>query len=115
MTIEFETNVIGTIDSVPVLKEIGSNTVINFSLQVPTATDGEGSTKQKWVKCSIWNKPEMMECLQKGTLISIRGNAGAYAYTDKDGNMLAQLTLRVLRIHVLAQPASTDKTTNQYE
>lgn len=77
---------VGRIGQEPELKDVGSNTVLEFS----AASDvGWGDRKvTNWFRCSMWGKrgQNLKQHLTKGKQVFITGELSLRKFTDRDGN-----------------------------
>ena len=89
-------------------KELGDNTVLNFSLASDVGYGDKKSTL--WVNCAVWGKraDTVMEYLHKGDKITVAGSGKLQEYTrSKDNSKGYSLQLRVSDFTL---PPKTDKT-----
>ncbi len=79
-------------------KELGDNTVLNFSLASDVGYGDKKSTL--WVNCAVWGKraETLAQYLKKGTSATVVGQLSQRAYTDKEGAEKLSLELRVNEI-----------------
>jgi len=76
---------VGRVGNDPELKEVGSNSVLEFRLANDT---GFGDRKiTNWFRCAYWGKraQALAPHLQKGKQIFINGELTLRKYTDKEG------------------------------
>jgi single-strand DNA-binding protein len=79
--------------------------VVNFSIAINDTYKTKGSDEvQKivtYVNCSYWINPSVAAYLTKGTLVECAGRIGVNAWTGKDGDAKATLTLHVnsIKLH----------------
>lgn len=96
--------------------------VVNFSVALndsyKSKATGEVTKLVTYVNCDYWVNPGVVAYLTKGTLVELQGRIGVNAYTGKDGEPKATLTLHVntIKLHggksqqqadVTAQPLTT--------
>jgi single-strand DNA-binding protein len=92
---------IGQVASEPKSKVINGQPVLNWNMAYNNKwenPDGEMVERVIWVSCSLWNRPEVADYLQKGSLVFVQGEPDAHIFTDKEGNQKGQLKLKVKRI-----------------
>lgn len=116
-----QTQIIGRIGGDAEVREAQSgNTVINFNVAVSERwKDKQGNKQEKttWYRCSWWlNNTVIAQYLTKGTLVFVSGTANAYAYQNKDGEIVVQEGINVRSLELLgggsepsAKPANTSK------
>lgn len=104
---------IGTIGRDAESKAVGSNTVINFSVaHSERGKDAQGNKTEKtiWVDCAKWGeKTGILPYLKKGTKVYVEGLPDVRAYTSKDGEAKASITLRVVSIELLSKAAESNQ------
>jgi len=78
------------------------NSLISFSVAVTEKwkdKSGEQKEKTTWVKCTKWVSPngstKIADFLKKGQTVIVRGTPDAKAWTDKEGNVKANLEVKV--------------------
>lgn len=82
----------------------GPVSVANFAVAVKKRQkDQQGNYQTLWVDCSLWGTraDALAQYLQKGTRVSVTGEADVTTYTDNNGNVVPKLTLRVNEITLL--------------
>lgn len=82
----------------------GPISVANFAVAVKKRQkDQQGNYQTLWVDCSLWGAraDALAQYLQKGTRVSVTGEADVTTYTDNNGNVVPKLTLRVNEITLL--------------
>lgn len=90
---------IGYLGADAVQKQAGQKTVIEFSIcHTQKMAQKEYTT---WVKCSLWDKPALLQYLKKGTQVHISGVPGTYGYI-KDNNAMHGLECVVFQIELLS-------------
>lgn len=62
--------------------------------------DGKRVQKTKWVRCQWWTTSEKVhEILKKGNIISVTGEPFASAFTNKNGEVAANLEVKVFSVY----------------
>lgn len=82
----------------------GPVSVLNFAVAVKKRQKGDdGKPLTLWVDCSLWGAraDALAQYLQKGTRVSVTGEADVTTYQDGAGNTVPKLTLRVNDITML--------------
>lgn len=107
------------------LNVVNGKSVINGSLAYSEKwTDAQGNKKEKttWVNFSWWvDRTNVLQYMKKGQLCYIEGLPEARNYTTRTGEVVAQLTCRVLDFKLLggqkndvgSQPNAAGHTTQQ--
>jgi single-strand DNA-binding protein len=102
--------VIGYSGSDAVLKEVNGKQVINFSVAHTDKwknPDGVLVERTTWVKCAIWDRPNLAPHIKKGTLLLVEGSPASEAYSNKDSELVSNLTLTVHHTELLSSPAQS--------
>ena len=79
--------------------------VVNFNVAINDSYKTKGSNESTkvvtYVQCDYWVNPGMAHYLTKGTLVELQGRVGVSAYTGKDGEAKATLTIHVntIKLH----------------
>ncbi|MGF2414049.1 single-stranded DNA-binding protein [Ferruginibacter sp.] len=79
--------------------------VVNFNVAIndsyKSKTSGEVTKIVTYVQCDYWVNPGVAQFLTKGTLVELQGRIGVNAYTGKEGEPKAALTLHVntIKLH----------------
>ena len=84
---------VGNLGGDPVEKQVGSNTVVNFSLAVRTGKD-----QTSWAKCSVWGArgDTVMRYFNKGDTVSCSGKAKLREFSKDDGTTGQSLEMDVM-------------------
>ena len=102
-----KTQIIGSLGRDAESKQVGSNTVINFSVaHTEKSKDAQGNQTEKtiWVDCAKWGeKTGILPYLKKGTKVYVDGVPDIRTYTAKDGEVKSSLTLRVMSVELLGK------------
>lgn len=104
--------IIGNIGNDPETRDVNGINAISFSVAVDKSyknAQGEKVEKTKWVRCTIWRKPEasgVAQYLKKGMKVFVCGDIEAKGYTTKDGEVKADLNLRVNQIEFMSKATS---------
>lgn len=106
-------NLIGYIGQDAVVNSIGGKTVINVNIcHTEKYKDKSGTeiSKSIWVIAAWWtDKTTIAQYLKKGTQVYVTGIPDARAYTNQQGQTVAQLTLRVSSIQLLGSTQSRNE------
>ena len=116
--------VIGHIGQDAVSNTVNGKQVLNFSVaHTEKFKDAQGNARENttWVKCSVWDKPNLQPWLKKGQLVLLIGKPEVRPYTTNTGELRAELRLRVHELKLLgsnreqqgAAPAYTPQVTQQ--
>ena len=79
--------------------------VVNFNVAIndsyKSKATGEVTKIVTYVQCDYWVNPGVAQFLTKGTLVELQGRIGVSAYTSKEGEPKAALTLHVnsIKLH----------------
>ena len=108
-----KTTVIGHLGRDAEVKEINGKKVTAFSIASTEnwkSKDGEKKSKTTWVRCLYFNE-NIAKYLTKGKLLYIEGSPYANGWTDKDGNVKADLNINVSKLEFLAGGKNETKPT----
>lgn len=112
-------NVIGYLGGDITSSVVNGKTVLNGNLAVTKKwKDASGNQKEstQWVNLSYWTeKTGLLPYLKKGVLIYASGEADAKVYTQRNGQTVAQLVLRVNQIQLLGGKKETTTQPSQSE
>ena len=76
--------------------------VVNFNVAINDSYKAKGSNEVTkvvtYAQCDYWVNPGVAQYLTKGTLVELQGRIGVNAYTSKDGEAKATLTLSLIHI-----------------
>lgn len=78
-------------------------------------TDAQGNKKEKttWVQGNFWtDRTGLIPYLKKGTLIWASGTPEARNYTNRNGEVVAQLSLRVTNVQLLGGNKENNNSNN---
>lgn len=97
-------------------KTISGTEVINFSVGVTDTwkdKTGQKQSKTTWYECAKWGSAGILPYLKKGTQVFVEGVPTADAYTNKDGQAVGVLRIKVNQIELMgggnAEAATTQK------
>lgn len=97
--------VIGNLGADCVQREINGKNVINFNVaHSEKFKDAAGNLVDRttWVKCAYWtDRTAVAQYLKKGKTVYVEGAPEAESYTNKDGQPVANLKLRVFNLQLL--------------
>lgn len=101
-----KTEIIGYLGQDAVVKDLGTNQVINFSVAVSESyvnkTTGEKITNTVWYECAKWgNNTSVAQYLKKGTQVYISGKPTARAWQNEQGNIIPVLGITVYELELL--------------
>lgn len=88
---------VGNLGNDPVERQVGNNTVVNFSLACRTGKD-KGEPVTSWTKCSVWGArgDTVMNYFKKGDTVSCSGKAKLREFKKDDGSSGQSLELDVM-------------------
>lgn len=112
-------NVSGNLTADPIERIVNNSTAIAFTIasneRFKTA-DGELKETVTYVRCTIWNRPELKKLLFKGRAINATGPLKIKYYTDKDFNQQVSIDLRVSFLQVFGKgKADTSISADTYQ
>jgi single-strand DNA-binding protein len=112
--------IIGHIGQDSVVKDLGSNQVINFSVAVSETyvnkTTNEKITNTTWYECAKWgNNTSIAQYLKKGQQVFIEGKPSARAWQKEDGSLVSVLGINVFDITLLGSSKSEGNSTAQQQ
>ena len=97
--------VVGNITKDCVIREVGTNKVINFSIaenEKYTDKSGQKIEKVTYFNCSLWReKTEIAKYLLKGVKVWVDGTPEANLYENRDGQKVPILKITVRDIELL--------------
>jgi len=94
------------------VKIVNDKMVANFSVAVNKSfknKNGEWQEETKWIRCSRWyayKESKQPDYLKKGALVIIKGEPSASAFLSTDGDVIASLDCRVLKLEILSSQQS---------
>jgi single-strand DNA-binding protein len=98
---------IGNLGQDAVVNNVNGKTVVNFSVAITEkwkGVGGEPMEKTYWVSCAYWaEKTKVAEYLKKGTSVFLEGTPEASLYTNKQGQTIPQLKVRVSYLKLLSK------------
>lgn len=98
---------IGNLGQDAVVNNVNGKTVLNFSVGVTERWKGYGGEQMErttWTNCSWWtDKVKVAEYLKKGTSVFLEGTPEASLYTNKQGQVIPQLKVRVSYLKLLSK------------
>lgn len=98
---KFTLSFIGFLGSDAVVKQIGTNSVINFSVAVTKTykdQNGVNFSETTWISCSMWrksNETTVAQYLTKGKQVYIEGEPTARAFLNSQQQAQSSLECRV--------------------
>ena len=97
--------VIGNIGQDAVVNTVNNKQVANFSVchtHKWRAQGGDMIEKNVWVNCSLFfENSKLIPYLKKGVQVFLEGEPEANAYTNKQGQVIGSLRLRVTNVQLL--------------
>lgn len=97
--------VIGHLGNDAVLKEVGGQKLLEFSVahsEKFTNRDGVKTEKTTWVKCAWWtDRINIAQYLKKGGLVEVSGQPRATAYLNQQNTPAASLEMNVFSLTLL--------------
>lgn len=110
--------IIGYLGQDAVVKDLGQNQVINFSVAVSESyvnkTTNEKTTTTTWFECAKWgNNTQISQYLRKGTQVFVSGKPIARSWQKEDGTLVSVLGINVLNVTLLGG-AKTDVNTEPH-
>lgn len=104
--------IIGYIGQDAVVKDLGSNQVINFSVAVSESyvskTTNEKVTTTMWFECAKWgNNTALAQYLKKGTQVFVGGKPVNRGWLNEKGEVQIVNGIQVLQIDLLAGAKTT--------
>lgn len=110
-----KSQLIGRLGADAKVSEVNDKTdVVNFDIAIDksyTNKNGEKVAKTKWVRCTLYKakgKTKVAEYLKKGQEVIVEGEFNAKAYTNKEGNAVAELVLTVSEFNFLSSPKASE-------
>jgi len=105
---------IGRLGQDSIVNDVNGKKVVNFSVahtEKYKNNQGGEVNKTTWVSCAYWtDKLNIANYLKKGTSVYVEGKPEVKTYTDKNsGNILPQLSMRVLSIQLLSSQNSNNE------
>jgi single-strand DNA-binding protein len=92
--------------------------LVSFSIAINDYYKTKEGDKKKlttYVDCAYWRSTKVADSLKKGTLVSLYGRIGANAYTNMQGDVVANLTFHVNNIQFVGSAKSNTPATQQAE
>lgn len=108
-----KTIVIGHLGKDAEVKEIKGKNVTTFSVASSENwkdKDGNKQSRTTWVRC-IYRNEKIARYLTKGKLLYLEGSPYANGWTDKDGNVKADLNINVNKLEFLNGSKQEQNTT----
>jgi single-strand DNA-binding protein len=91
----FNGMVVGNLGGEATQKQVGDNTVVEFS--VASSKKIKGESKTTWIRCSYWGRPAtaVAPYLIKGSTVAVTGDVEIREFTKKDGAAGFSVDMRV--------------------
>jgi single-strand DNA-binding protein len=100
--------IIGNLGSDAVVKQIGENTVINFSIahnERIVNRDGVATEKTTWISCAMWRKSgqsvEVAKYLCRGQQVYIEGTPSVMVFRDESGQHRPDFKVKVRELQLI--------------
>jgi single-strand DNA-binding protein len=109
-------NVSGNITADAIIRTINGNTVVAFTI----ASNSRYKTREgcredvTFVRCAIWNKPEVAKLLHRGRVINATGSFKPNIWHDADGVKQISIDLRVSFFQVFGKNKKEELTTETF-
>jgi single-strand DNA-binding protein len=114
--------VTGNITADAITREYNSNTVTSFTVASNNRykqKDGTYKDETTFIRCAIWNRPEVAKLFFKGRVVNVQGTQiKPNSYADSSGNLIVNLDLRVNNFQVFGkgkQETETQKAAPQLQ
>lgn len=108
-----KTMAIGHLGNDAVVNNVNGRNVINFNMahtEKYKNAEGVEVNRTLWVGCSHWTeKLNIANYLKKGIQVYVEGVPSIKSYTDKNGAVQNQLSLRIMSIQLLGSAKSTQE------
>jgi single-strand DNA-binding protein len=100
--------VIGHLGRDPETRDVGDNSVTNFSIAVTHKRKGK-EDQTTWYNCAAWNKTGQLaqQYLKKGSVALVTGTPRLEEYTDKNGAVKSKLVVEVANVVFLDRRGET--------
>ena len=98
--------IVGRVGNDAVERKHNGKTVLSFSVATDSK-DKNGNQFTNWFDCAFWSsKPtKLKDYLTKGKLVYVEGYPKAKSYTDKNGETHGQISIKVNKVELLANPS----------
>jgi single-strand DNA-binding protein len=109
------TQLVGTLGRDAEHKQVNGSGLITFPVAIDQSykkKDGERVSKTLWVDVNIWADAQgLLKVLKKGAVLFVSGEISARAFTSKDGELKASLSLKArdFKICKYAEDAVADE------
>jgi len=99
------------------VQTVNNKNVINFNAAYTEKyknAEGIETTKTTWLSCAYWvDRIALAQYLKKGTQVFIDGKPEAKVYTNKDGEVVPQLHVRIISLELLSSVTKPQVTSNE--
>lgn len=99
-------NVSGNLTADAIERNVNGNTVIAFTIASNErfkTRNGELKENVNFVRCAVWNKPELKKILHKGRAINATGVLKINRYTDNSDQPQINIDMRVSFLQVFGK------------
>jgi single-strand DNA-binding protein len=98
--------IIGNLGNDAIVRNVGNDTVISFSVavnkKIVNPDTGEEKEVSTWFSCAYWtDKTKVAQWLKKGKQVYVEGEISAEIYIDKTNDNCIDLRLRAYKIELL--------------
>lgn len=104
---------VGRLTSDATVREVtGGSKVVDFTVAENYRYNSKGVKKNivTYFDCSLWNREKLADFLNKGSLVEINGTATHNTYTNKKGETVSKLAIRVNEITFHGGAKKSDET-----
>ncbi|PUZ24505.1 single-strand DNA-binding protein [Chitinophaga costaii] len=91
--------------------QVNGKSVLNFSLAHTERFknfQGEDMQRTTWAECSLWEREALAPYLQQGSYVYVEGIPHLDTYTNKKGETVTSLRLRVTTVQLLSKREATE-------
>lgn len=92
------------------IRQVGEDTVANFSVAVThrTKKDGQAATETtNWYNCALWRPSKVVDYLKKGQPVLVEGRPQARIFTKKDNTPGIELGITVTHVELMGKNPNT--------
>lgn len=109
-------NVSGNLTADAIVRNVNGNTCVAFTIASNSRYKTKDGCKEDvtFVRCAIWNKPEVAKLLHKGRVINATGSFKPNIWFDGDGIKQISIDLRVSFFQVFGKNRHQEITAETY-
>lgn len=103
-----KTQIIGNVGADAIVKQVGENNVINFSIahnQRVVKQDGTVEEKTTWISCAMWRKvgqsTEVAKYLCRGQQVYVEGTPSISVFRDESGAHRPDFKIKVRELQLV--------------